>query len=376
MTAVLHHARATAYATVCVVLTLIIAIGLTGPLFAQTQPAIKKRSGKPPVTADTPQTQARQIFFEAFEMLRAGIYAEAAAKFEKGLALDPTNAVAQFYLGEAHFVLYDMGKAKAAYQAALSADPDAPEAAYARKRLAALDAPKPVGSVFRDCSHCPEMVVLPAGSFVMGSPLTEAERSADEGPARVVRVERFALGKTEVTQGQWRLVMGSNPSHFSGCGDDCPVERVNWDDAQAFVRKLNEKTAKVYRLPSEAEWEYACRAGGVHKYCGGGSIDDVAWYEGNSRGTTQTVAGKQRNSWGLYDMSGNVWEWTEDCWNDSYSGAPSDSGAWMSGDCGRRVLRGGSWVNGQQGPRSARRIGGVSAIRDDFSGFRLARMLP
>ena len=226
------------------------------------------------------------------------------------------------------------------------------------------------GKVFRDCADCPEMVVIPAGSFDMGG------SGGDESPVHRVSVSGFALGRTEVTQGQWRAVMGNNPSHFSDCGADCPVEQVSWSEAQEFVRKLSASTGKTYRLPSEAEWEYACRAGGRYEYCGGDSIENVARYDSNSGNKTHAVAVKQVNAFGLYDMSGNVWEWTEDCWNGSYSGAPNDGSAWTSGNCGGRVLRGGSWGDGPQNARAATRNRVDSTYRGGYSGFRLARMLP
>ncbi len=227
------------------------------------------------------------------------------------------------------------------------------------------------GKVVRDCADCPEMVVIPAGSFEMGG-----GTYPDEKPVHRVTLRSFAIGRTEVTHGQWRAVMGNNPSRFSTCGDDCPVESVSWNDAQEFVRKLNQKTGKIYRLPSEAEWEYACRSGGKQEYCGGEGIDSVGWYAGNSGSKTHSVAGKQANAWGLYDMSGNVWEWTQDCWNESYTGAPGDGSAWTSGDCGQRVLRGGSWNGKPQYARAAIRSGTGTAERSLSNGFRLARMLP
>lgn len=215
--------------------------------------------------------------------------------------------------------------------------------------------------------------MIPAGSFEMGS----NSGDGDEKPVHSVRIGKaFALGKTEVTQRQWRAVMGNNPSHFSNCGDDCPVEKLNWDEAQDFLRKLSQKTGKSYRLPSEAEWEYACRAGGRDEYCGGGNIDSLAWYTSNSGSKTHPVAGKQANAWGLYDMSGNVWEWTEDCGNGNYNGAPTDGSAWTSGNCGARVLRGGSWIDGPWLARAAVRYGFDTSSRDYFDGFRPARMLP
>jgi formylglycine-generating enzyme required for sulfatase activity len=167
--------------------------------------------------------------------------------------------------------------------------------------------------------------------------------------------------------------MGNNPSHFSSCGDACPVEKVSWDDVQEFVRRLNQKTGKQYRLPSEAEWEYACRAGGRHEYCGSDSVDSVAWYTSNSGGKTQLAARKQANAWGLYDMSGNVWEWTQDCYNANYNGAPSDSSAWTGGECKYRVLRGGSWYSNPDVLRAAGRGSNSPDYRGYSLGFRVAR---
>lgn len=229
------------------------------------------------------------------------------------------------------------------------------------------------GKVFKDCADCPEMVMIPTGSFAMGG----TER--DERPIHRVRVKAFAMGKTEVTQGQWRSVMGNNPSHFSGCGDGCPLEQVSWDDAKTFIQRLNAKTGKSYRLPSEAEWEFACRAGGTHTYCGSESVDSVAWYSSNSGSKTHSVAGKQANAWGLHDMSGNVWEWVEDCLHANYNGAPSDGSAWTSGtfgNCSGRILRGGSWNFLPQDAQAAYRHGLPTGTRLSEGGFRLARMLP
>jgi formylglycine-generating enzyme required for sulfatase activity len=232
---------------------------------------------------------------------------------------------------------------------------------------------------FKDCADCPEMVVIPAGSFQMGG-----SGSAAEKPIHTVTIAAaFALARTELTQGQWRAVMGTNPSVFSSCGDSCPVERVSWDDAQEFVRKLNARTGKTYRLPSEAEWEYACRAGGQQEYCGSDSLDMVGWYGayanpvGNSAMTINPVGRKQANAWGLYDMSGNVWEWTQDCWNATYNGAPSDGSAWTTGQCAAgRVLRGGAWDRAPQVTRAGTRNGADTTHRNYNLGFRLARMLP
>ncbi len=229
------------------------------------------------------------------------------------------------------------------------------------------------GKVFKDCADCPEMVIIPAGSFQMGG---SDER---ELPIHQVTIAKpFAMGKTEVTQGQWRSIMGSNPSHNDQCGDNCPVEKVNWNDAQKFIARLNAKTGKQYRLPSEAEWEYACRAGGRQEYCGSDSADSVAWYGSNSGSKTHSVAGKRANTWGLHDMSGNVWEWTQDCSNDSFNGAPTDGNAWMSGNCDRPVLRGGAFVSEPKDIRATNRnrYWYDSTSQHWITGFRLARTLP
>jgi len=235
-----------------------------------------------------------------------------------------------------------------------------------------------VGDTFRDCAECPDMVVLPSGSFDMGD--LHGDGLWDEKPVRTVRVDQpFAMGKYEVTQGQWRALMGSNPSRLRDCGENCPVEQVSWEDVHVFIGKLNAKTGKRYRLPSEAEWEYACRAGGRQKYCGSDSLDGVAWYGDNSGGKTHAVGGKGANRWGLYDMSGNVWEWVQDCYEESgYNMAqPLDGRAHEPGaKCARRVFRGGGWRNGPSFTRSAGRNWDAPDHLVSNGGFRLSRTLP
>ena len=178
--------------------------------------------------------------------------------------------------------------------------------------------------------------------------------------------KNYEIGKYEVTQGEWRAVMGNNLSRFSDCGDTCPVEQVSWNDAQEFIQKLNAMTGKRYRLPTEDEWEYACYGGNQTMYCGGNYIDAVAWYGntvspgGNSGGKTHPVGQRQANGYGLYDMSGNVWEWTSGCWND---------------DCEMRVLRGGSWYFGTQFSLASYRSWQIVEYRESYNGFRLARTL-
>jgi len=235
--------------------------------------------------------------------------------------------------------------------------------------------PPPVLQTVAKCAYCPELVVIPAGSFQMG----RNDGDSDEKPVHSVSVKSFALGKYEVTQGQWKAVMGSNLSKFSNCGDNCPVEQVSWDDIQKYIQKLNAMSGQQYRLPSEAQWEYAARAGSTGKWSFGDKevqLELHGWFSGNSNAKTHPAGQKQANAFGLYDMYGNVWEWTQDCWNENYSGAPSDGSAWTTGNCGQRVLRGGSWNHEPSFARAAFRVRSGTTNRDGFNGFRLARMLP
>ena len=185
-----------------------------------------------------------------------------------------------------------------------------------------------------------EFVLIPLGSFMMGS----NNEGLNRRPVHKVTINySFYMGKYEVTQAQWQAVMGNNPSRFQNCGGGCPVERVSWDDAQFFIGKMNQlNDGYTYRLPTEAEWEYACRAGTTGDYAG--NLSEMAWYSGNSGSTTYAVGSKRSNDWGLYDMLGNVWEWCEDWEHTGYDGAPIDGSAWLSGGGQKyRVLRGGSW---------------------------------
>jgi len=235
------------------------------------------------------------------------------------------------------------------------------------------------GQMVQECVSgvCFEMVGIPTGTFQMGSPDSERGRdSADEGPVHTVNVKGFWMGKTEVTQGLWKAVMGSNPSKFSSCGDNCPVEQVSWDDAQEFIKKLNGLTGKKYRLPSEAEWEYAARAGTKNRWSFVDQeyqLGEYAWYTVNSDSKTHPVGQKKPNPWGLHDMYGNVWEWLQDAWVDNYNGAPPDGGAREGNSGVARVLRGGSWSNFPQDLRPAIRISFTPVVRIYNFGFRLAR---
>jgi formylglycine-generating enzyme required for sulfatase activity len=231
------------------------------------------------------------------------------------------------------------------------------------------------GTVFKDCSECPDLVVIPAGSFLMGAdPFNKMERE-NESPQHRVQIQSFAIGKYEVTQEQWFAVMGNNPS--GNKGRILPVEQVSWDDIQQFIAKLNQKTGQKYRLPSEAEWEYAARAGTTAEWSHGSDeskLGNYAWYGGNSGRKMQAVGQKRPNAFGLYDMHGNVWEWTQDCWHDTYAGAPTDGSAWNTGCFGNyRVLRGGSFELIPADSRSAYRYGATPVNRGYSSGFRLAK---
>lgn len=220
-----------------------------------------------------------------------------------------------------------------------------------------------------------KFVLIPAGDFMMGS------NASGEEPIHKVTIENpFYLGKYPVTQKQWKALMGSNPSEFKGhFKGNNPVENVCWDDIQDFIRMLNlmEHTDK-YRLPSEAEWEYACRAGTTTRYSFGDSelkLGDYAWYSENSDNKTHPVGKKEPNPWGLYDMHGNVWERVLDEWHDNYEGAPSDGSAWEDGSISNRVGRGGGRCDFTNSCRSASRVEFTSGHRFSVLGFRLLREL-
>ena len=236
---------------------------------------------------------------------------------------------------------------------------------------------------FTDCSVCPEMVKLESANFYMGSPdLVESTAlenlflQDDEKPQHLVNIQAFALGKFEVTQSEWHAVMGSDPSLSKGSAQ--PVENISWNDAQLYVKKLSQKTGKKYRLPSEAEWEYAARGGSTAKYPWGDAvnqIDEYAWSKNNAT-STKAVGLKKPNQFGLHDMIGNIAEWTEDCWQSTYHDAPTDGSAWLSGNCSLRVLRGGSWGDDPQNLRVTVRNGThPTYYRFSGSGFRVARDL-
>jgi formylglycine-generating enzyme required for sulfatase activity len=212
-----------------------------------------------------------------------------------------------------------------------------------------------------------EMIFVPGGTFKMGS--AKGFFRVDERPQHDVTVQAFYIGKYQITQAQWEAVMGENSSHFKG-DPTLPVESVSWNGAKEFCRKLSQMTGKSYRLPSEAEWEYACRAGTTGDYAG--DLDALAWYSNNSGAKMHPVEQKQPNSFGLFDMHGNVWEWCEDIWHYDYDDAPTDGSAWLSGtDSSARVVRGGSWIRPRGDCRSAYRHYNLPDARGTDIGFRV-----
>ena len=285
--------------------------------------------------------------------------------------------------------------------------PDGAFVQPARTRLAALRAPTPNpsatarpdpdpvpthadGDEFRDCPSCPEMVAIPAGTFRMGSGPDDDEALDRERPRHRVRVGRFALGRYEVTRREYRAFAEATGADDSwrdpgfAQDDRHPVVNVSWRDARAYVQWLSRETGERYRLPSEAEWEYAARGGTTTRRHWGDSSSSQCGYANGTVAScddgmerTAPVGSYAPNAFGLSDVLGNVWEWTDDCWHADYAGEPPDDGrAWTrAGDCGRRVLRGGSWYNLPRSLRSAARPWNLAGTRDAFTGFRVARTL-
>lgn len=317
-------------------------------------------------------------------------------------------------------------RARAEAKARVEAEERA-KAEAAKKAEEVRQAARKPGTVFQDCPDCPRMVVIPAGEFSMGSPASEAGRDTDEGPVHRVSIgQPFALGRNEVTVAQFRRfvdeagykseaernVGGQGCRAFDKSGkwdwqsgrswrdpgfaqsDAQPVVCISWNDARAYVEWLSRKTEKRYRLPAEAEWEYAARAGtttarywgeNADEACAYANVADQTTHEGRSWSNKHNcndghwfpapVGSYKPNRFGLYDMLGNVWEWTEDCGNGSYTGAPSDGSAWLTGNCSQRVDRGGSWNNFPRVVRSALRLRLTSDDRSFDLGFRVARTL-
>lgn len=276
--------------------------------------------------------------------------------------------------------------------------------------LSALD--YVAGETFKDCADCPEMVVVPAGKYIMGSPASEEGRFANEGPQRQIVIPHpFAVGKYEVTTAEferfaiesgykakqachywtgyrWRLTRRYTwkyPGFFQA--DSEPVVCVTWNDAQAYVNWLRKKTGKNYRLLSEAEWEYAARGGAAtarhwgndltrkHAHYGAEKCCQPHKEQVGRRSLLARAGSFAPNGFGIYDTLGNVWEWVEDCWNGNYLGAPTDGSSWQNGDCERRVIRGGSWYSDPRRVRSAVRYSFGKDVNRTKLGFRVARSL-
>ncbi|WP_365670753.1 SUMF1/EgtB/PvdO family nonheme iron enzyme [Okeania sp. SIO3I5] len=215
-----------------------------------------------------------------------------------------------------------------------------------------------------------EMVYIPGGSFLMGSPENEAQKESDESPQHQVTLQPFYMSKYPITQNQYQAIMGNNPSKFQG--GSRPVENVSWHNATEFCGKLSEKTGKIYTLPSESQWEYACRAGTTTPFYFGETItSELVNYE-NQIGQTTDVGSFPPNTFGLYDIHGNVWEWCLDVWHGDYNGAPTDGSAWeTAGDNSKRLLRGGSWGNNSRNCRCARRNNNLLSFHLFYVGFRI-----
>ena len=301
--------------------------------------------------------------------------ADIKARYQRGMALTPGDYVlavsAKGYENTRRRIGLEAGEDKYV-DVVLSRSRHIPEPAIA---VAAIDY---------------DMVYIEPGTFMMGSPLSEAGRDNDEGQHQVTLTKGFYMGATEITQGQWRRIMGSNPSRFKNCGDDCPVEQVSWNAVQDFIGRLNKKEGTDrYRLPTEAEWEYAARAGTTSRYSWGdkdacskmmyendvGSSEDkcVSYYRrrGLTADATAPVKSFASNVWGLYDMHGNVYEWVQDWYGDYPDGSVTDPVGPQSGS--RRVIRGGCWRVSARFCRSANRLWFNPGNRDNNVGFRLAR---
>ena len=211
-----------------------------------------------------------------------------------------------------------------------------------------------------------EFAWIPSGCFEMG-----VHKHEDEEPVHKVCLQGFWMGRYEVSQRQYQLVTGSNPSKFPGASNS--VEQVSWQEVSEFTEKMTALTSRNISLPSEAQWEYACRAGGANeKYCAGNALPArLSSLDVNSKKIISQSEKSTANDWGLFDMSSNLWEWTQDCYNGNYKGAPLDGSAWKQGDCDYRVLRGGSWMYLPAYLRSANRLYGSGSKRYSIVGFRV-----
>ena len=371
-----------------------------------SQPKPIQLAGGPGATGPTKQERIAKLLEEADALMGAGKLTSPAGnnaleKYNKVLFLQPMNSAAAEGLKNiaAKYVEWARARIKAGdYDKAEAYLQRAEESREGDPRvLAALDelrqskaAPRPTATARpvqqTGSSGTPrritnsigmEFVLIPAGSFDMGS----NNGDSDEKPVHRVTISKpFYMQTTEMTQGQWQRVMGDNPSYYSSCGSNCPVEQVSWNDVQEFIRKLNAmEGGNKYRLPTEAQWEYAARAGSATAYYfgnGSNQLGQYAWYGSNSGRKTHPVAGKKPNRWGLYDMHGDVWEWCSDWYGENYySSSPTkDPQGPSSGD--KRVLRGGCCYDIAGRLRSAIRLRVNPDSRINYFGFRLTRITP
>lgn len=390
-------------------LVLVAALAAAGQVCAQED---TERSADAP---DLPQeTAVPQWIVDGKALLEEGKAKEAVARFEEQLKSDPDNAAAHYFLGEALWHLGEKDKARAEIANSLKLDPGHPYAVDARMHLAekaaavvkepdAKDFPKP-GTTIQDCPRCPAMVVIPAGRFTVGYPPGDAGRLHQEGPVRPINFKLpIAVGKYEVTFDEWDACVaekGCPKVDDKGRGKGKrPVIYVSWDQAVGYAAWLSKKTEKKYRLLSDAEWEYAARAGSENRYRFGGIPPAKVCAFGNvydKRAKQQSDMGYEHmpcddkfgevapagsfkaNEFGLYDMIGNVWEWTEDCMPTGlqWRGAPIGGAANVNGDCSQRGYRGGSFLENEKTYiRNPDRFKFIGA-KDGDLGFRVARTLP
>ena len=346
--------------------------------------------------------QADLLTVEAERQLEAGNHSAAVAKFDELLKLREEHDLEtppEFWFKRAQ-ALREAGHfgkaAESAERYVLEAGREGEHYWAALELLAAMPS---AGDVFQDCTNCPEMVLIPSGTFRMGCLSGDDDCYGDELPVHEVSIQSFALSKHEVTFAQWdTCVAAGSCGGYSPIDQDWgrgnrPVISVSWEDAKSFIAWWSEVTGHAYRLPTESEWEYAARAGSVTKYHFGNAESQLCRYANHADrdsiwdwrnkacsdphfGETSPVGRYEPNQFGLYDMLGNVWEWVEDCWKDSYAGPPSDGSAWLGGNCDERVLRGGSWRADPRNVRSANRFKYNSGARyfNEF-GFRVARTL-
>ncbi len=397
----------------------------------QLPPYAEERARSQRLTA-AQRAQAQTLFNSAFEVWRAGDLNAAEIGFRQGLEIDPANGAANFYMGD---ILRRRGanQTAAVFMARAAAlAPQSAEGLRAQAALRELPAPldpelaappvifAPPGEqvFFRECADCPEMAVLPAGRYTRGAPEGEVGRRAWEGPLRRINITRaLAVGRFEITRGQYAaFVRATQRPATGGCrvldargnfgdvasaswgnpgfvqDDDHPVVCVSWNDARAYVDWLNTQTAGGYHLLSESEWEYAARAGATSPYAWGESSDDACAHANIADATlrerharwnthacrdgapfTATRGSYRMNAFGLYDLSGNVIEWVEDCRSDTLSSAPVDGSAYEANNCTERQVRGGGWNLTRERLRTSERSMSQDAGRYSSQGFRVAR---